>query len=282
MVERSRNFNPIKFGKLRKTSKFDRNYANKMKNILFVLAILFQIASYGQAVNMAPRKQHEYFVRENQIPAYQSLISRAANGDTVLTSYFKFNNPASNGFQEFTRVYKGTPFFQNKWSKGSFNNINGKPIPFLIAYNIEKSMVYYVNEGLNQTVEVKPDEFTIDNHFFKAYGKTKTYFEVMHDGKWKLLKQHVCTNIKTNINDDSGYDVRHEDDYEGTFMKSNKYFLLTDDDPKIIEKKEKFVKFFGKIQSEISQFITENQLSTKSESDLLKIFKFAEERQKSL
>jgi hypothetical protein len=247
-----------------------------------VVFLLVQFVVCGQNNVFNPKKtQHEYFVRENQIPSTESLIGRDKNGDTILTSYFKFNNPGTNGFQEFTKVYKGTPYFKNAWSKGSFNNINGKPIPFLIAYNIEKGMVYYVDEGLKQTVEVKPDEFSIDKHNFRAFGKTRVYFEVLHDGKKTLLKQHICRYSSFNVNDKSGYDIKHESDFEGAFNKYYSYFVWVNNDLKPIEKKEKFSKLFKENSKTVAQFIEENALNLKNEGDLIKIMKFADEKSSS-
>lgn len=255
-----------------------------MKNTILIISILVTsevgLAQLSDPSRSAKKSQHEYFVRENLIPADESLIEIRGK-DTVLVSYYKFTNPGNNSYQEMTRVYKGTPYFRNGWYKGFFNNTNGKAVSFSMAFNVEKGIVYYVDTGENKTIEAFPDEFTIGNTYFKAFDKRganinhkKHYYEVLYSGKSQLLKQHICKYISLDFKNRSGYDVMTESTFEGMFSKTAQYYLVVDNEFRRVEKNDKFLKVFGSKKPIIEQHIIDNKLSLEVENDLKEILKF--------
>lgn len=255
-----------------------------MKNTILIISILATywtgFAQFSDPSRSAKKSQHEYFVRENLIPADESLIEIRGK-DTVLVSYYKFTNPGNNSYQEMTRVYKGTPYFRNGWYKGFFNNTNGKPVTFSMAYNVEKGLVYYVDTGENKTIEAYPDEFTIGKTRFKAFDKKganpnhkKHYYEVLYEGKSQLLKQHICKYITLDFKNRSGYDVMTENTFEGMFSKATQYYLVVDNEFKKVERNDKFLKSFGERKAVIEQFMIEKKLVLDNENDLKEVLKY--------
>ncbi|GAB4004750.1 hypothetical protein GCM10028808_03020 [Spirosoma migulaei] len=93
-------------------------------------------------------------------------------------------------------TYLGSPYLGDiVWHQGYLIYRNQQEVPAQIAYNIVFDQIYWRLNDSTDVVQALPDEFTFEGRRFIAdqYKVVKvkrvTYFEVLYDGKTKLVRR---------------------------------------------------------------------------------------------
>ncbi|RYU96275.1 hypothetical protein [Emticicia agri] len=221
-----------------------------------------------------PAKDYRYFIRDSRISDNnQTKIVINDKGDTTLVAHYKSQDGPSRTFQEFTKVFKGTPFFKNGWYKGIMSSENGKDMSFLMAYNIQKNVVYVVENAKMDAVAVRPEEFTIEGHTFRKY--EDIFLETLYMQRNILLKGYSCV-LSTGYSEKTGYDTQSGTAaYEGEFRKYHKYFTIQDDMLRAVPTGKKALQTFPKGKRPLlEQFVKTNHINLKTEQGLIEVFRY--------
>lgn len=239
--------------------------------IALVSFLLFSSEMYAQQTN----NKYDYFLRKIQVAdnSDSKIIINKSNGDTTFQAYYNARDVVNNTHQEFTKTYKGTPFFKNGWYKGTINAENGKSMEFLMAFNEQKNELYVVEDPQRDAITIKPEAFTIAGHHFSQFNKA--YFEVVYIGKYTILKEHSCTLNSNSTVEKTGYEVSGGvGEYEGEFVKSSKYFTLKEDEVVQLPKGKQLFSLFGEKKPLVEEYTKVNKISLKSENGIVSIFKY--------
>ncbi len=222
-----------------------------------------------------PAKDYKYFIREAKVADNnETKIVINDKGDTTLVARYKSQNSMNNTLQEFTKVFKGTPFFKNGWYNGSMSSEGGKNVNFLMAYNIEKSVVYVVESPQSDAVIVRPEEFTIEGHTFRKY--ENIFLETLHMRRENiLLKGYTCILSTKNV-EKTGYEAQGGDfAYDGEFSKYQKYFTIQEDMLRVVPLGKKALLTFPKGKRPLlEQFVRTNHINLRTEQGLIEVFKY--------
>jgi hypothetical protein len=235
--------------------------------LTFTILLLFSNQIFGQITN----NKYDYFLRKIQIAGNSDskIIINKNNGDTTFQAYYNSRDVVNNTQQEFTKTYKGTPFFKNGWYKGKISTESGKEMEFLMAFNMQKNELYIVEDEKKDAIAIKPESFTILGHHFSKFGNA--YYEIIHISKNTLLKEYACVLHSSNT-EKTGYDSSGE--YEGEFVKSSKFFILKDESVVKLPRGKNFFNLFGDKKLLIEQFIKNNKINLKTENGLVSTFKY--------
>lgn len=239
-------------------------------HLTLISFLLFSSEIFGQISN----NKYDYFLRKIQVAGNSdSKIVVNKNGDTTLQAYYNARDIVNNSHQEFTKIYKGTPFFRNGWYKGKLSVETGKDMEFLMAFNEQKNELYVVEDSNKDAITLKPESFTIAGHHFSQFNKA--YFEVIYIGKNTILKEHSCTLSANGSVEKTGYEVSGGvGEYEGEFVKSYKYFTLKQDEVVQLPKGKQMLNFFGNRKTDIEKFVKDNNINLKSENGIVSVFKY--------
>lgn len=242
-----------------------------MKTIFtFALWALFSSQIFGQITN----NKYDYFLRKMQIPGSSDskIVINKKNGDTTFQAYYNSKDIVNNTNQDFTKTYKGTPFFMNGWFKGKVNVESGKNMEFLMAFNVQKNELYIVQDQNKDAIVLKPESFTIAGHHFSKF--EQAYYEVIYISKNTLLKEHSCV-LHTNSVDKTGYEASGGvGEYEGEFQKSSKFFILKDENAVQLPKNKQFYNLFGDKKATIEEYVKTNNINLKTENGIVGTFKY--------
>jgi hypothetical protein len=235
--------------------------------LAFIFLLLFSKQISGQITN----NKYDYFLRKIHVAGSSDskIVINKNNGDTTFQAYYNSRDVVNNTQQEFTKTYKGTPFFKNGWYNGKISTENGKDMEFLMAFNLQKNELYIVEDVKKDAVTIKPEAFTIFGHHFSKF--ENAYYELIHISKNTLLKEHSCVLHSSN-SEKTGYDASSE--YEGEFVKSSKYFILKDESVVQLPRGKNFFNLFGDKKLLIEQFIKNNKINLKTENGLVSTFKY--------
>lgn len=235
--------------------------------LAFTLLLLFSNQILGQINN----NKYDYFLRKIQIAGSSDskIVVNKNNGDTTFQAYYNSRDVVNNTQQEFTKTYKGTPFFKNGWHKGEISTQSGKDMEFLMAFNMQKNELYIVEDVKKDAVTIKPEAFTILGHHFSKF--ENAYYEVVHISKNTLLKEYSCVLHSSNT-EKTGYDASGE--YEGEFVKSSKYFILKDESLVQLPRGKNFFNLFGDKKLLVEQYAKANNINLKTENGLVSTFKY--------
>lgn len=240
------------------------------RSLIFVVYLLFLGDIHGQIQN-----KYDYFLRKTQIAGSNEskIVINKNNGDTTFQAYYNSRDVVNNTHQEFTKTYKGTPFFKNGWYKGKVNTEGGKGIEFLMAFNVQKNEVYLVENAEKEAITIKPQQFTIAGHTFNQLNRV--FFETIYDNKSTILKEHSCTLSANGVAEKTGYETSGGvGEYEGEFVKSSKYFLLTNNELKPLTRGKQLLKVFGSKKTQVEAFAKTNKINLKSENGIVSAFKY--------
>lgn len=241
--------------------------------LLFSALVIAPLGIIGQEL-YNPAKDYRYFIRESKITDNnETRIVINDKGDTTLVAHYKSQDGASRTFQEFTKVFKGTPFFKNGWYKGTMSSENGKDMNFLMAYNIQKNVVYIVESAQKDAVAIRPEEFTIEGHTFRKY--EDIFLETLYLQRNILLKGYDCT-LSTENSPKTGYDSQGgESAYDGEFRKYHKYFTIQDDMLRVVPLGKKALQTFPKEKRpSVEQYVKANKINLKTEKGLIEVFRY--------
>ncbi|CAH0995861.1 hypothetical protein EMA8858_01989 [Emticicia aquatica] len=242
-----------------------------MKTYLVYFALLlFSNEIFGQISN----NKYDYFLRKIQVPGSSDsrIVVNKKNGDTTLQAYYNSRDVVNNTNQEFTKIYKGTPFFKNGWFRGKLSSEGGKELEFLMAFNIQKNELYIVEDLNKDAVTIKPESFTIEGHHFSKF--LNAYYEVIYISNNTLLKEHSCV-LHANSIEKTGYEASGgTGEYEGEFVKTSKFFLLKGEEVVQFPKGKHFYALFGDKKPLIEEYIKLNNINLKSENGIVSTLKY--------
>ena len=245
-----------------------------MKTLLLFVA-LWAISPSLIAQQLSEGKNdYSYFIRKAKIVgSNDTKIVITDKGDTTLVAHYQAQDVVNKTSQEFTKVYKGTPYFKNGWYKGSITTESGSSLKFLMAYNIEKNVVYIVENPKMDAVSIRPEEFSIEGHTFKQY--ENVFLETVYLQKNILLKGYECILSDKRAYEKTGYEPQGgEAEYEGEFTKYNRYFTIQDDLLKIVPIGKKALQVFGNKKSFVEKYVKANNINLKTEHGLIEAFKY--------
>jgi hypothetical protein len=240
--------------------------------LLFALVAL-PLCLSGQQFASAP-KDYGYFIREAKIADNnKTRIVINNRGDTTLVAQYHSQDVVNKTLQEFTKVFKGTPYFKNGWYQGTMSSESGKDLNFLMAYNIQKNVVYIVENPESDAVAIRPEEFTIEGHTFRKY--ENIFLETLYMRQNILLKGYDCI-LSTGNFEKTGYEAQGgEFSYEGEFKKYQKYFTIQDDMLRVVPLGKKALQTFPKGKRPLlEQFIRTRNINLKTEQGLIEVFKY--------
>lgn len=236
-------------------------------SLTFVLLFLFSSKIFGQITN----NKYDYFLRKMQIAGSSDsrIVINKNNGDTTFQAYYNSRDVVNNTQQEFTKIYKGTPFFKNGWYKGKMSTESGKDMEFLMAFNMQKNELYIVEDINKDAITIKPEAFTIMGHHFSKF--ENAYYEIIHISKNSLLKEYSCV-LHSNNTEKTGYESSGE--YEGEFVKSSKFFILKDESVVQLPRGKNLLNLFGDKKPLVEQYVKTNNINLKTENGLVSVFKY--------
>lgn len=239
-------------------------------SLTFILLFLFSNQIFGQITN----NKYDYFLRKIQIAGSSDskIVINKKNGDTTFQAYYNSRDVVNNTHQEFTKTYKGTPFFKNGWYKGKISTESGKDMEFLMAFNLQKNELYIVEDLNKDAIAIRPEAFTIMGHHFSKF--ENAYYEVIHISKNTLLKEHSCVLHSNNI-EKTGYEASGGvGEYEGEFVKSSKFFILKDESVVQLPKGKNFLNLFEDKKPSVEKYVKANNINLKTENGLVSTFKY--------
>ncbi|UTA69142.1 hypothetical protein [Emticicia sp. 21SJ11W-3] len=245
-----------------------------MKALLLLLVMVVSPLCMAAQELYNPARSYNYFIREAKASDNNDTrIVVNEKGDTTLVAHYKLQHSLNNSLQEFTKVFKGTPFFKNGWYKGKLSAKSGQDVTFLMAYNIEQNVLYIVKNAGADAVAIRPDEFTIEGHTFRKYDNV--FLETLYLRKNILLKGYDCV-LSSRFTDKTGYEPSGGDaGYEGEFRKSHKFFTIQDDMLQVVSTGRKALQSFPKTQRPVlEQFVKQNNLNLKTEAGLIELFRY--------
>jgi hypothetical protein len=236
-------------------------------SLTLILLFLFSNEIFGQITN----NKYDYFLRKMQIAGSSDskIVVNKNNGDTTFQAYYNSRDVVNNTQQEFTKTYKGTPFFKNGWYKGKISTESGKDMEFLMAFNMQKNELYIVEDVKKDAITIKPEAFTIQGHHFSKF--ENAYYEIVHISKNTLLKEYSCVLHSSNT-EKTGYEASGE--YEGEFVKSSKFFILKDESVIQLPRGKNFLNLFGDKKPLVEEYVKTKNINLKSENGLVSTFKY--------
>lgn len=245
------------------------------KSLILVPAFSLVLSSlFAQNDN----KQISYFMDKVNVVSSDSRIEVDSRGDTVLVSEFLSRNVKNQSRQDFIKIYKGTPFFKNKWFMGQMRMKNGEMVKGTMALNLVGNVVYFSVGSTAESVEVKPDEIILGgvrllkqkDVFDNAFDY---YYETVYNEKSVILSQPICKYTPKVTGPNTGYEASG-DNFEGYFEKSEKLYFGTGDMLTLIRTNSRFYDLFGEHKKTIQEYVSGNKLSLKSKADVVKIVRY--------
>jgi hypothetical protein len=182
---------------------------------------------------------------------------------------------------------RGSAYLYEDWCQGAITDKNGREYTeLLMKYDTHKDRVEVYQEG--QTLEINPliypafklefknnESYEIVKRTFSSGYlipgfKATDYFEILYEGKLKLLKKYQSFFIEEGT---SGYGTS---DRQKSFQSKTRYFILKS--PGSIEEikpnRKSLEAAFPDRISLIKNFIDKEKSKLKSEKDLVKIIQF--------
>ncbi|WP_337044497.1 hypothetical protein [Emticicia sp. 17c] len=247
-----------------------------MKTLVLLSALVASpLLLVGQQLAKNYSKDYNYFLRETKIADNNNTrIVITDKGDTTLVAEYKSQDVVNKTHQEFTKVYKGTPYFKNGWYNGKIGSESGKDLSFLMAYNLQKQVVYIVEKPDADATPVRPDEFTIAGHTFRKY--ENIFLETLYMQKNILLKSYECVLSADGFFEKTGYEAQGgEFAYQGEFRKSYKYFTIQDDLLRAVSIGKKALQTFPRAKrGALQRYVKENGINLKTEEGLVAVFRY--------
>lgn len=177
----------------------------------------------------------------------------------------------------------GTPYLSAEWQLGSFKLPNSKVYKDVSIKYDEVEDKIFIKSGDDGTVALKEravefdlafpeDEKVIQRYFrlgFSGIPETtnSSYFEVLEDGKVKLLKRSSKI-IQENKEYNSNILVK-------SFFHVIKYYLYIDGKGMLIKKdKKSILSALGNKQTELETYIKNNKLNLREDSDAGKLIAY--------
>ncbi|MFN4147086.1 MAG: hypothetical protein ACK4GN_14770 [Runella sp.] len=213
-------------------------------------------------------------MRQTRVASDDFQIKVNEKGDTVMLVSYKTQDVVNILNDDLSKLYKGTPFFKNGWYKGKIWNEQGRELSFVMAYNIERSEVYFSTGPMKEAINYKPNRFWLEGHTFELiYDK---FYEPIYLGqKGSLMKLYLCQLELKQPSQRIGYESSgSESEYEGVFVKSAKYYWRQGKKLCLFSNDKRTYRLFGDKRTEVQTYATARGLNLKNEQHLIEIFRY--------
>jgi hypothetical protein len=198
-------------------------------------------------------------------------------GDTTMIYEFKLFQINGGDFPllDYTKTYKNTPFYNNRWYNSQIFTEDGEKVKGLIAFNTQSNFLLFKKSPDEKPTEIKPNEFTLNGKTFRkykdVYGQAgDIYYEALVKGEIQIFKQYYCS---LNTNSYNGNQSNHNG-YDGEFNKESRYFTIYANKMTRIGNN---YKVFGLFASQAKAYAKKENLKLTRESDLVKIATYLNE-----
>lgn len=250
------------------------------KILLFCVVVAHALTAFSQ------NTQTKYFIDKMALESTSdSKIEVNALGDTVMVMYFRaYTNPNTQNQTNLTKVFKGTPYLKNKWANGIIYIDGQNPTKVFMAYNIEKERVYVMYPKLKEAIELWPDGIDFEGISLRKYtgiyeNASKAYYQTIHQGSIKLLKEYKCKLNAESLENKTGYESSNAGDYAGEFEKSSKFYLVYNNVLQLVNSNKKLLKALPTNQDKVEAFIKDEKINIQNEPDLLRVISYYESLQ---
>jgi hypothetical protein len=187
--------------------------------------------------------------------------------------------PAQMGMSFFEVPIEGSPYINEIFKKGK-TIINGKHTSdALMRYDAYHDAIEIENENGKARTLLRRNNIVADidgviyivREFFEAGDKKMGYFNPLNEGYVRLLKKPKKIFVQA-VNPKNGYDIFKPAKYQNISM----YYMQNGDKPAIETKlsKRKILSFLDGNSEILKQFIKNNELNMRSESDIIKLINY--------
>ena len=239
----------------------------KKYSITAFLILFLNVLAMGQ------NSTTSYFVDKLSVLASDSKIEIRGK-DTMLVSEYKNPNVRFQSQNDFKKFYKGTPFFNNGWFRGSITTETGGVSKGYMAYNVLTNSLFFSIGENKEAVEIRPKEFTLNGNTFKKFRNQyvaagELYYQQIVGGETELFRNFKCKYTPSVVGEKTGYE-QTGDGYEGYFEKETTYYINYHNKMQRVGKK---FKIFDENEDKAKAFAEKYDLSLQNPSDLIKIVK---------
>ena len=220
---------------------------NIIMKSMYIFAVLFLIIFRGYSQN----------------PAISSTWLEDSNGKIIL----------SNNYTDVD----GSPYFPKDWIEGSITLKTGKSIAYnALRYNIITGNLEFNYIGKPYDVTNSMNEFVLGSMKFRngfpstEKQKTETYYQILHDGKQKLLC-HRAANVYIEQAYNSATKTKKLDVIETYYLQKN--------DGKLYEVKRNlkyFLAILGDKSNQLEEYCKKENIKLRSWNDAVKVLEYAE------
>ncbi len=238
--------------------------------------LLLSLFCFSVIAALAQNNPPAYFVDRMNLQASDSRIDTNSRGEVILVSEYKNRNVRQVADTDYTRMYLGTPFFENGWYQGKVVLQGSEPVEGLMAFDLNKNVVYYSPGPNKNSVELRPTDFTIKGKKFSQFkdeftGAGAYYYETLVYGEVMLLKQYECTYVQTKSDVDNGYGSGQTSPYEGEYKKTEKLYLVVENALNLVKNKKVFYNSLGKHSDKAREYASKNKLNLNKEEDVIQL-----------
>lgn len=180
------------------------------------------------------------------------------------------------------REIKGSPYLEEKWNEGQIW-LEGDSLPgvFDIRFNVFGNEMQFIHKKDTFAIgnPLMLDKIVFANRHFEYLAflhndnHNMAYFEVLVDGKLRLLARHYVS-LKLGREPLTAYHPQNEYDW---FVSGSVYYLQssTQVNPAVIpDRKKSWINMAEDKNDEISVFIKENRLKLHRKQDLISLVEF--------
>ncbi len=184
--------------------------------------------------------------------------------------------------KDFTDI-RGTPFTTTDWAKGTVTTADNKTYTNLdVKYSDYEDKLYVrssnddvkgFDDRVNDfTLSYQKDGKEVLDHYRKGYNNvpgfdSKSFFEVLVDGKTQLLKKSIK---KVQEKNEYGSMTSNK-----SFNTSTRYYIYQSNKANLLKKdKKSILAILSDKQPQLEEYIKKNNLSLKTDDDLIKIVSY--------
>ncbi|MFY0600648.1 MAG: hypothetical protein JXR03_13330 [Cyclobacteriaceae bacterium] len=197
-------------------------------------------------------------------------------------NYAEISNPNTGTIEVQTNIRNeksatiGSPYLNKEWNSGVVHLKDGKVMEIeFLNFNVEKGLVSYMKNNVvyNSSQNLNVEKFQIGNQVFLSHTiNSKAFFlQVLSQGEEiTLLKKAICDFVAGQPS--KGYIEATSDKY----VHKAEYYVKKEGQEviKIKAKKKEIVALVGDKKDEVSDFISDNVLNLKNESELIQVFDY--------
>mgnify|MGYP007011832986 CR=1 FL=1 len=201
-----------------------------------------------------------------------------------MNQQFTQSNTVIDGFNASAGYVEGTPFFNNRWEKGTIKTSAGNVINDVDMRYEAYSQLLMIRHR-NDSTYIRPE--VIQEFSFNVDGKTvkfkngfyderlrvnrTKYLQVLAEGEWSLYKDVQKVFAESN--------------YDPVFMTGNRYdrfeertrYIFVNDAGEwtaLIPRRRPVERFFGDKSRQVRDFVSQNRLDYGNDEHLARIFEY--------